>query len=342
MALADTPLPPLPFGADTAKTFHDARTLGDALAPFVGGLEAVEAAGSAPASHSRISGVVVGDVALMACATTPGHAVVGGNDQLVFGFVHSGEASYAIETGTFRGVREDRVFVADSCPRTVATDRETVLVVMVVDRQRLLRTAHTMAGGDAAADRSRGGADSLLPRPGSLMPVFNRRLASGRVLGGIFGTIDAVNGDGSALAALALDDQIHRLLALMLAPEQFVSGAARGGGTRGAEATVARACEFIEAHLTSPITLTHLEKVTGLGHRALQLAFQARLQCSPLEWVLRRRLERARFALLSGAEGESVREVARRHGFLQAGHFARLYRREFGELPSQTLARRRG
>jgi transcriptional regulator GlxA family with amidase domain len=54
------------------------------------------------------------------------------------------------------------------------------------------------------------------------------------------------------------------------------------------------------------------------------------------------RLERARLALMSDRAGLSIRDVARRHGFLQAGHFARLYRREFGELPSETLARRRG
>jgi AraC-like DNA-binding protein len=38
----------------------------------------------------------------------------------------------------------------------------------------------------------------------------------------------------------------------------------------------------------------------------------------------------------------TVADLAQRHGFTQLGRFAAVYRREFGEMPSATLARMRG
>jgi AraC-like DNA-binding protein len=42
-----------------------------------------------------------------------------------------------------------------------------------------------------------------------------------------------------------------------------------------------------------------------------------------------------------GRRGDSVTEVAYRSGFQNHGHFARAYRRRFGESPSMTLGRTR-
>ena len=40
--------------------------------------------------------------------------------------------------------------------------------------------------------------------------------------------------------------------------------------------------------------------------------------------------------------GATVTGIATEHGFLELGRFAMRYRRQFGETPSQTLARRTG
>ena len=337
-----TTLPPLPFGAAASHAFSNVATFGDALAPFVEGLQAVESAGPGSALRARMSGVQVRDVGLMSCVSTAGRAVVGANDQLVFGFSRSGDVSYVTDSGTYRGIRSDHFLVGDSCPRTVVIHEKATLFVVVLDRERLLRTADAMIGDPSAAGRPFGRGEGLLPRRGCLLPLNAGRAARADIFSGIFHMIDAVRGDPPALAAMALDDHVHRLLVMMLRPEALASGHGRTAGTRQAEIAVDKACGFIDGHLTSPITLTHLEEVTGMGARALQLAFRNRFGCSPMVWVRRRRLERVRSEFQSGDAPASVREVAVRYGFLQEGHFARIYRLQFGELPSETLARRRG
>lgn len=335
-----TSLPPLPFGAAAAQSFSKVTSLGDALSPVVEGLEAVESAGPRRAFRGRLSGVQVRDVGLMACVTMAGHAVIGANGQLVFGFSRSGDVSYMTKSGAYRGVRGDHFLVGDSCQRTVVVHERAALVVVVVDRGRLLQTARTMIGDASGAGRALPGDADLLPDQGCLIPLHHARAASADVFSGIFRTIDAVHGDANALAALAIDDHIHRLCVMMLRPEGFVSGHGLAGGRRRVTRGLDQACEYIDSHLTASITLTRLEEVTGFGARALQLAFRERFGCSPMEWVRRRRLERVRSALQVADESTSIREVAVRYGFLQEGHFARLYRLQFGELPSETLARR--
>jgi transcriptional regulator GlxA family with amidase domain len=59
------------------------------------------------------------------------------------------------------------------------------------------------------------------------------------------------------------------------------------------------------------------------------------LGISPLQMVLRIRLDRVRHALLTG-EG-NVTSIAFAHGFTSLGYFSGLYRRVFGESPRDTL-----
>ena len=57
----------------------------------------------------------------------------------------------------------------------------------------------------------------------------------------------------------------------------------------------------------------------------------------PFSWILRR--SRAVFA--AGPEETTVTDVMTRWGVWEFGRFAGIYRGHFGELPSETLRRRR-
>src|SRR5262249_54434973 len=63
---------------------------------------------------------------------------------------------------------------------------------------------------------------------------------------------------------------------------------------------------------------------------------------TPLGWARRMRLARARQQLLAVRTKGSVTGVALANGFTELGRFASQYRRQFGELPSQTLRAVRG
>ena len=104
---------------------------------------------------------------------------------------------------------------------------------------------------------------------------------------------------------------------------------------RGAE-------EWIDANVTEAIGVEELATALGVGVRSLQLSFRRVRGYSPLAGITRRRLERAREALLQAEAGATVTMIATQFGFYELGWFSKRYRQNFGENPSQTLARRIG
>jgi transcriptional regulator GlxA family with amidase domain len=101
--------------------------------------------------------------------------------------------------------------------------------------------------------------------------------------------------------------------------------------------------DWIEAHLTQPITLGRLCEVAGVGERALCKVFESRRGMPPMRFVTERRLAAAHARLVTVGEARDVTEVASELGFTHLGRFAIVYREVFGESPSETLRRcRRG
>jgi AraC-like DNA-binding protein len=105
---------------------------------------------------------------------------------------------------------------------------------------------------------------------------------------------------------------------------------------------VRRAEEFIEASWNRPLTIEMISAATGVNIRSLFKAFRRARGYSPMAYVKRVRLMKARQMLTAPAENTSVTAVAFACGFDNPGHFAGNYRLAFGELPSQTLTKVRG
>ena len=84
-----------------------------------------------------------------------------------------------------------------------------------------------------------------------------------------------------------------------------------------------------------------LAKTLGVSLRSLQLAFQACADIPPGRYLRGVRLNRAHVQFSRrGPDETTVGEVAFDTGFHELGRFSGEYRRLFGELPSETLARR--
>jgi AraC-like DNA-binding protein len=105
--------------------------------------------------------------------------------------------------------------------------------------------------------------------------------------------------------------------------------------------TVRRAIAYIEEHLSWPISLTDIAQALDVSVRSVQKAFHDDLGTTPMRYVLDRRLERVRAALADAlpSDGVTVTEIAERWGFGHLGNFSVIYRRRFGESPSDTLRR---
>jgi AraC family ethanolamine operon transcriptional activator len=95
---------------------------------------------------------------------------------------------------------------------------------------------------------------------------------------------------------------------------------------------------YLRAHLNARVPLSKLCLVTGLSERGLRNAFYRVHGVGPKRWMLAERLQRARRALSeAGSRPTTVTRVATDHGFYELGQFAAVYRRAFGEVPSETL-----
>lgn len=102
-------------------------------------------------------------------------------------------------------------------------------------------------------------------------------------------------------------------------------------------AGLVRALGWLEHRLDEPIQLDALAAAAGVRPRTMEAHFRRYLGTTPLGWVRRTRLARARQQLIASRHERSVTAVALANGFTELGRFAALYRRQFGELPSQTL-----
>jgi len=101
---------------------------------------------------------------------------------------------------------------------------------------------------------------------------------------------------------------------------------------------VERVDAWIRAHAAQPMSLDELRTVAGVSARTLQEACLARWGQTPIELVASRRLEIAR-SLLSSGRASAVTTAALHSGFSHLGRFSVVYKRAFGESPSETLAR---
>ncbi len=112
-----------------------------------------------------------------------------------------------------------------------------------------------------------------------------------------------------------------------------------GPRRQSGRAAVRRSVDYIERHLAEPITLDDLSAYVRMSARSIQAGFREDLDTTPVAFIRDRRLDQARRTLMEAVPGDgiNVTEAAQRWGFTHLGNFAALYRRRFGESPSQTL-----
>ena len=137
-------------------------------------------------------------------------------------------------------------------------------------------------------------------------------------------------------AAAMFDD----LLAIFVGISERIGDASAPKSTPKTQRGFERALEFMRTAKIEDVRLSRLCEVSSISERSLRYAFRDKLDMSPVEFIIRRRLHAARRALLRAeASSALVSRVATEHGFYELGRFAGRYFSEFGELPSETLKR---
>ena len=100
--------------------------------------------------------------------------------------------------------------------------------------------------------------------------------------------------------------------------------------------------EYIEANWNQPVSIEGLAIAANASARSVFHAFKEFRGYSPMNFLKRERLRRAREMLAKPDSNESVTNVSFACGFGNMGRFADDYQKAFGEMPSETLNRARG
>lgn len=99
--------------------------------------------------------------------------------------------------------------------------------------------------------------------------------------------------------------------------------------------------QYLVERLSRPPGIQSLASGIGISPRTLHEGFRRHRGCSPMKFLRERRMEAVRQELMHPTSATSVTDVALKYGFNHLGRFSGYYERQFGELPSETLAHAR-
>ena len=326
--------PTLFFGNSDAVVHTDARVFGDQLNHHAPGVNAYDPIGSVKNFYSKVNTLQLPDLQVIAAAISPTYIDRSQTQVATLMVPIAGEFNNSLDSRQHRcGVGRGSMFYPQGSGPFKGSGDGRNLAAFQFDPLVLEKTARAILGlpGYAAID----------------LKLQNPRVTPLTVAGQPFGTvlqhmgalIDLHQRNTQVLTQLGLQDMLYRYIALMLRPDMFQTQTAHPRTTADSAALVAQLCDYMHARLESGLTLTDLEAFSGLSARSLQAAFKKQLGCSPMQWLTVQKLHKVHDKLLSAHDHESITSLAVTY-FTNLGDFARYYRRQFGELPSQTRARR--
>jgi AraC-like DNA-binding protein len=104
-------------------------------------------------------------------------------------------------------------------------------------------------------------------------------------------------------------------------------------------AALNRALEVLSSYEQMPVSVEALCKLSGSSWATLQRAFKDEFQVTPKAYMKSRRLAAVQTELIRQGPTAVISDIANHWGFWHLGSFASDYKKQFGELPSQTLLR---
>ncbi len=100
---------------------------------------------------------------------------------------------------------------------------------------------------------------------------------------------------------------------------------------------VAKAVEYMEAHLAEPLSVVDLARAVNVSVRQLSTAFRTYRDTTPSILLRELRLARAHQLLTTAGQDQTVSTIAAHCGFFHLGRFSSYYAQRYGRSPSDTL-----
>lgn len=231
-----------------------------------------------------------------------------------------GSSLWCYGDGRCRSVRPaagDVFFCPAHVPTAVRTEKAYECILLCLSPPVFSRVAHTsepVTLGNAAP------------------AVMRRDSFIERIVTSLADEAGRERGAGSELFASSL----ATALGVHLSREYATDAGSHKHAARLSDDELARLRRHIEANLGTPLTLDDLASVVGRSRFHFARLFKASTGATPHQYVVRRRVERARELLRAG---ESIAEVATEVGFASQSHLTTHVRRAFGCTPGQLVGR---
>ena len=330
--MVSPPLPSIPFGQSSSKSFDDVRLCGDFLARLPDAPSQFDAIGPGREFRIKLRPVPIPDVTLLAGACTP-KATSHVSDRLAV-VIPFGTCATILRAGgrVHRWASPHHAFFIPAGERVAAESTTGSFVRLDIREAALQRIAKGMLG-------SRAGTPALDTSTTRTLAMHGQRVNWLSVIRGLCATVDAFECDAARLEAAGFDDVILRTVAMMLDPALAADDRLVGPPPRSFD--LEPLLEQIRANIGGRVTLADMERWSDRSARTIQLAFRTRFGIGPMEWLRDQRLDLIRDRLLAAPEGATIAEIARACGIPRLATLAPEYAKRFGELPSETLARRR-
>jgi AraC-like DNA-binding protein len=236
------------------------------------------------------------------------------------------QGHYETEFGPIT-LEDQRRGVLMSCDSLLRGKESGTALNLSLNAAKLKDTLTWMAAGDAER------AHLLLERP----VAFNTQSHDVHYLSVIKNLCDTaalLKNKPGAIQQLGLDDTVYRLAAHMLLDDSDPADKPRRQDQFSLQ-VLNGVLDWVLSNLGESITLTKLERISGLSARSLQLMFSRHLNTTPMSWVKEQRIQKAH-QLLMQQPSLLVSEVAHLCGYPSAEMFAARYRQRFGQTPSQS------
>lgn len=132
--------------------------------------------------------------------------------------------------------------------------------------------------------------------------------------------------------ALAFHAHVMRAYGNAAVPDDLASGGLSPWQLR-------RVLDFLSAHLSDDPTVSELARECGLSSGYFTRAFRQTTGVTPHQWLIRKRVERARGLLLGNGLG--LADIALVCGFVDQSHFTRVFAKFEGDSPGRWRQRNR-
>jgi len=147
--------------------------------------------------------------------------------------------------------------------------------------------------------------------------------------------------DGSELLGPEHVERPYREILIRKLLQQFSSNVASERDLHANDCSFSSLLAYIEANIRADLSIEELAQVGNVSTRTVYNLFAKYFSVTPKLFIKQAKLQSLRKELAGGKAIRNVTEGALNYGFTHLGRFSSDYRKMFGELPSETLQRRR-